>query len=163
MAKKSLPNNISADKFKVYRERFWSYVDKSGGEDACWFWQGRLPSTGYGQFWFAGKLWRAHRLSYFFTTGIKSELYILHNCNNRSCVNPSHLREGTQADNMEDRRKSGYVHQTKGRKLSATQVREIKLALLDGISNTVLGRRFGVDRTSIRAIKQGRCWRHVKI
>ena len=48
-------------------------------------------------------------------------------------------------------------------KLTEEQVREIKLKLKDGATQTSLGKIFGVDRTVIQEIKFERSWKHVQI
>ena len=61
-----------------------------------------LPS-GYGLFGLAGKVLRAHRVVWEFAHGpIPAGLWVLHKCDNPSCVAIEHLFLGTAADNSDD-------------------------------------------------------------
>src|SRR4051794_32506507 len=93
--------------------RFWSKVSKRGHPKGCWEWTaGVFKSGGYGQFNMrvAGKRqpYRAHRISYELAHGpIPSDLCVLHECDNRVCVNPAHLFLGTRGDNCDDMHAKG--------------------------------------------------------
>lgn len=85
--------------------RFWSNVDKSG---ECWIWTGNRDDGGYGRLGFNYKQYKAHRLSYDMEYGgLAPGMVICHHCDNPSCVRPTHLFKGTQADNMRDRYRKG--------------------------------------------------------
>lgn len=96
-------------------ERFWGKVNKFGpvpahrpGLGPCWIWTAGGISKGYGSFDVSKvKKVLAHRWAYQQVYGSITEgLVIDHLCRNRRCVNPSHLEEVTNEENL--RRGAGY-------------------------------------------------------
>ena len=68
-------------------------------ESGCWIWIASLNNKGYGQI--SGKY--AHRVSYELVHGpIPDGALVLHSCDVSCCVNPNHLRLGSQKENMND-------------------------------------------------------------
>ena len=111
------------------QERFWSKVDRSG---ECWLWTA-AKVQGYGSF--DGR--RAHRVAWELAYGPipKGVGYhgtcVLHRCDTPACVNPAHLRLGTQADNMADRDAKGRQRRPREQRvtpLTPEQAREQKQA-----------------------------------
>lgn len=88
------------------RKPFWENVDRSGGPDACWPWLGYCKKSGHGLTSHKGVPMHASRKAWVLTHGeIRSELSVLHKCDNAPCCNPGpkHMYLGTRADNMIDR------------------------------------------------------------
>lgn len=85
-------------------DRFWEKVDRYSDPDGCWLWKGALNTGGYGMIGHYRKpMITAHRLSWELENGdIPNGLLILHMCDVKNCVNPRHLRLGTQAENIRD-------------------------------------------------------------
>lgn len=83
-----------------FPERFWVKVSKT---NYCWNWNARKNKDGYGEFFYQGKVWKSHRISYLLEYGeYDLSLTVIHKCDNSSCVNPKHLILGTQKENMQD-------------------------------------------------------------
>jgi len=88
-------------------KRFWDKVEKT---NTCWNWVGGSRGNGYGCIKYQKKVYDTHRFVWFLTKGVFPKQWILHKCNNRKCVNPDHLYEGTPKENYEDMRKAGNAH-----------------------------------------------------
>lgn len=86
-----------------------------------------------------------------------------HDCDMPACVNPDHLRIGTQRDNMDDmtirgRRSLGENHGQA--KISANDIPAIFwLSYIEEVSAVDIGRNYGVSDSRIRAILDGKNWR----
>jgi hypothetical protein len=151
--------------------RFWSKVDKSG-PNGCWVWTRARYKSGYGAFGVGSrtlktrKRLRAHRLSYELAHGpIPEGLCVLHHCDNRLCVNPSHLFLGTVVDNNIDMKRKGrhtYGAQNGQAKLTRAQVIEMrKLYAAGGVSQQELARKYNVSQQTAQRAIAGVNWGHV--
>lgn len=144
-------------------ERFWRAVNRS---DGCWDWQGTINGGGYGVIKNQGKMLMAHRVSWQFHRGaIPDGLDVLHECDNRRCVRPSHLFLGTQADNSADmvsKLRQAHGARNSGAKLTESQVKFIRdLNPMTPRERAETARRFGVQPETILQIMRGRTWRYI--
>lgn len=145
-------------------KRFWEKVVKHPG--GCWEWQA-VTHRGYGLFRLkhGAPMLRAHRVSYEWAYGpVPLGMYVLHACDNKRCVNPAHLRAGTQRMNMQDARERGLLLRGEAKasaKLTESDVAEIRMRAQRGESMNSLSRAFGVSGPTIQSIVHRRKWRHV--
>jgi hypothetical protein len=149
----------------VNSDNFWAKVDVKTA-DGCWPWLGGKQNKGYGMFWVGHKNYLAHRVSYHLHTGKILFGSLMHTCDNPDCVNPNHLREGSQIENVSDMfRKNRQVDQ-KGEKnpraiLTTDQVRKIRDLKKEGKTNVELGNMFGVHFGTISNICIRKIWKHI--
>lgn len=71
-------------------------------KNGCLEYSGYLNEFGYGQIRTGGRLHRVHRLAFKRLNHLCPEQMVLHTCDNPKCSEPTHLRCGTQADNIHD-------------------------------------------------------------
>lgn len=135
-----------------------------GGSDECWLWTGAKNHKGYGYVKVKGRMLRVHRVAHEEAIGpIEHKLLVLHSCDTPACVNPKHLRAGTQKENMQDRENRGRTlkGETSPRsKLTEQQVLEIRARRSVGEPREVLAQEFGVSIPHISDIALGKSWVH---
>jgi hypothetical protein len=80
-------------------------LEKTIKTESCWNWTGATwGNNGYGCLRFNGKTQSTHRISYVLYNGnILEGMVVMHTCDNPICVNPDHLKLGTQLENIQDR------------------------------------------------------------
>lgn len=142
------------------RRRLMSYVAVT---DSCWNWTGRVANSGYGQMSVGGranlKMKYAHRLSYEMNVGdIPEGMFVCHTCDNKLCVNPSHLFIGTPKENTADGMKKGRIKRVKSSKLKEPQVLDIYASQEPHV---LIAKKYGVSETIVREIRNGRKWWHL--
>lgn len=149
-------------------ERFTIRVEVH--ENGCWNWIGGISKgTDYGIFtWDAGYQISAHRASWILHhQTIPNGLWVLHKCDNRHCVSPTHLWLGTQKENMRDMHLKGRANTAYGEnsgraKLTELQVLELRrLHAEEGIGCTRLGRLFGISERHAQFIINRQSWQRV--
>lgn len=132
---------------------------------------------------------QAHRLAWITAFGpIEAETKICHTCDIRHCIEVDHLFKGSDLDNSMDKIRKGRAgwqvhpgfaargdrHGTHTKpdsrvtgerngmsRLTEDQVLEIRQCLSKGETQSALGRRFGVSREAVSAIKRRRVWAHL--
>lgn len=158
--------------FSTFDETFLNYFERGNNEE-CWEWKGTIIKAGYGRVHFKCKYMSAHRYSYqYFIGKIENDLWVLHKCDNRKCVNPSHLFLGDVYDNNADCVNKGR-HRTfpnaikiKGdahamAKLKANDIVQIRYMINNGFKDSDISNLFNVSRSAINHVKIGRTWKHI--
>ena len=121
----------------------------------CQIFRGYISPSGYGLLRVDGRLCYAHRAAWEQAHGpINPDQHVLHRCENRACVRPSHLYLGRATD----QRKFAYGEKSGSAKLNADQVRQIRRSYAP---QSVLAVRYGVSQSNGCAIVNRKTWRHI--
>ncbi len=160
-------------KRRPVEDRFWEKVRKDGpvpehrpGLGPCWIWTAALNrQTGYGRFWTGSTYLSAHCASWSLAVGpIQKGTHVLHKCDNRACVRPMHLFEGTALDNVRDMDEKRRRVTLKGEDsnlhvLTALEVCEIReLYNTRKLTQDELSAIYGVGQPCISRIVRNKRW-----
>jgi hypothetical protein len=137
--------------------RFWNKVKviPESNSDACWIWQGgTMPNRSGHTYGVASigksKTMLAHRFAASLGQDITNKV-VQHKCDNPLCVRPSHLRVGTQKDNMQDM----YSKDRQNSKLDVAAVLDIRTC---SFSRTEYAKKYGVSEYTIGAVQRKDSW-----
>jgi hypothetical protein len=164
--KRHLINLPSIDIGKV-SFRFWQKIQPLCNS-SCLEWIGGRDKDGYGKFTIFHSTFRASRVAFFLYYGIDpGELLVLHRCDNPKCVNPRHLKLGTQSDNIRDmdtKNRRGFID-THGEKSGRAILCEQDVVNIRNSSKTTiqLARDYGVHYQTILHARRGLSWSHLCI
>jgi HNH endonuclease len=135
--------------------------------DGCWIWAGPTGSRGYGRIIFRGNVKigksmriSAHRFSYEHFKGPIGDLWVLHRCDVRLCVNPNHLFLGTCLENIQDMDAKGRRRPSPGERNGRARLTTEQVAAIrkDTRVQRLIAQEYGVSRSTIRDIRGGRSW-----
>lgn len=157
-------------KFPTILDRVYDKVDKTPGlgpQGECWEWRGRInPVTGYGILCINGVNHRVHRLVYthHHNNGVTPprDMYVMHLCDNKPCVNPDHLKLGTNQENVRSAQENGL--RGKGEELlslTPRQVVEMRNLHAAGTPIVKLIGKFPISYSCARSIINGKSWKHL--
>lgn len=145
----------------AFRETFDGFIRKE--PNGCHVWTGRISTTsGYGIIKVDDRVRLAHRVAFALANDRDPNLCVCHSCDNRPCVNPDHLWEGTSRENSLDMMAKGRNRhvQVLG---DASPCAKISQQEADYIRRSdahiyVLARQFGLSPGHVSKIRAGRRW-----
>lgn len=154
---------INTERAIPFKVKFFHYVKKTNN---CWLWTGGcFKKTGYGAAHKGSKTISAHRLSWEIHNGeIPKSIFVCHSCDNKKCVNPSHLFLGSYLDNIADmvskgRSLCGEKHSMA--KLNNDSVIKIRNLKKNGITFKQLAKLFKINETHVKRIVYRKLWKHI--
>jgi HNH endonuclease len=167
----TLPEGFST----TFRKRFWDKVFIVTYDRGCWLWMAACFPNGYGKACkgASGDLIGAHCASWILHFGpIPEGMFVCHHCDNPPCIRPDHLFLGTSKDNTQDMMSKGRHgfelpaprpgESNPMARLTEAQVQQIRRIYVPReMSQSALGRRFGVSQTLIGLIVRRKIWTHV--
>ena len=146
--------------------RFWSKVCLNFNvEPFCHRWLAAKDQNGYGRFLYQGKNQRAHRVAWILTFGpIQDNEVVMHDCDNPSCVNPDHLRLGSQLENIQDRVQKGRCAHNTGSSNSQAKLTQHQVDNIRSEYNKTkctkrsLAKKYKVSDSTVSRILNNQTW-----
>ena len=116
-------------------------------DNGCWIWTASLRNGRYAQMWDGSTVDYAHRISFrIFHGPIPVGHVVCHRCDTQNCVNPEHLFNAEQVDNIADCMRKGRMHSAYDSDIKIL----IKDLLISGMSQSDVARNLKVPRTTVR-------------
>jgi len=175
---------IISPKKEEYKKRIEKrLIDRSKRSGGCLEWLGRINPLGYGIFKIRSLEMKGlttkktknsyfscgvHRVAYKTWVGdIPEGNYVLHTCDNRKCIEPSHMFLGTHLDNMRDMKDKNRQNKRPGEKHHLTKFSDQdvinirKLWDTGKFSQRELYERYKVSAACMCNIIRGNTWKHL--
>lgn len=128
----------------------------------CHIWIG--AGCRYGQLMLNNRPTRAHRIAWeLFRTKLSKDDKILHLCDNTWCINPDHLRPGTQWENVQDSIRKGRFRGGRGEKVRTAKINKAIVLLIreSTESHRALAARLGISYDIVKNVRNRVTWKHI--
>lgn len=146
------------------RQRLEAYSSPAD-QNGCVNFTGSKTKAGYGLIHnpSTGKMEYAHRISYQLEHGPMPKTfkgkpsYVLHKCDNPSCVAPAHIVLGNQQLNMQDRSAKGRQNpqkKTRGKALTAIERDSIHEDFRAGLSGYAIASKYGKSQSHVSTLRR---------
>lgn len=133
-------------------------------EQTCWLWVGCKNGAGYGMLRVDHHAQLAHRLSLSLVVGpIPDDVFVLHACDNPTCINPAHLFVGDAKANSADmcaKDRASRGERNVHAKLNDNAVRAMRIA---AETNRAIAARLGVNASTVSRARAGKTWTCVEV
>lgn len=147
-------------------QKYWQRVQKT---DTCWWWIGtKYPNnagTFYGCIRWGSNYIPVTHVAWYLVTGMWPKNQINHYCHNPLCINPEHIYDGTQSENMKDMYDAGRqrFRNQKGQcnpnsKLTIKDVKQIRALFAKGLTQTEIAKEYNVSVPNIHFIVRNKTW-----
>jgi len=150
------------------KRTFLKRVDKK--TNGCWEWTGFKWGGGYGGLKIMYKNVYAHRYSWELHNNekIPEGMCVMHICDNPPCVNPEHLKLGTQKDNVYDCIAKGRFSEPpygRGEKSGLSKLKEAQVKAIRALGGTMsqaeIADLFDTTQSNVSRILSKDTWNHV--
>jgi hypothetical protein len=121
-------------------------------KDGHWLWIPALEGRahhGYGPY---------RRVYTLFVGPIPQGATLLHKCTTPACVNPSHMKIGTQKENMDQML---LEDRSPHAKLTVAKVLELRADVANGMSYATAGRKYDISAGQASGIANRRSWKGI--
>lgn len=135
-------------KASVKLEKHVHFVPEAG----CHIYNGTRKEKGYGVIKIGHKNYAAHRVAWEIANGeIPEGAIVLHKCDTPACCNPSHLRIGSNQQNIDD-------CVAKGRRFTKLTPSHVQHIWSSTESTVSLAAKFSVSRFAVSDARKGKTW-----
>ena len=108
-----------------------------------------------------------HRLSFVVwkTEDLEPDLCVCHRCDNKLCINPNHLFQGTRRENSEDR--NAKKRQAVGERVSTSKITEVQVRGIlnlsgEGFSNSEISKKLDGPHQIVFRLTKGLTWKYLR-
>jgi len=153
---------IKGNKFSD-RNRFARDVTYIIDSNECWLCASHKPNgSGYPGIFRGGKTMSVSQLVHITFNGVIPKGHVVrHTCDNKMCINPSHLIAGTYSQNSLDAMERGQIKV--GEKSFLSKLTDVQaLAIFNSpLSNYKTAAMYSISPDTVRDIKRKRTWKHI--